>query len=137
MNRPPLWPSVNALLNASTFVFLVSGYFFIRRKETARHRFCMLSAVVLSTLFLISYLGYHAYHGATRYRGEGILRICYFSILISHTLLAIIQIPLIILTLLWALRGQLEKHKPFAKLTLPIWLYVSSTGVIVYFILYV
>ena len=129
-------PSVNASLNTATFLLLALGYFLIRRRVIKGHTICMLGAAFTSTLFLTSYLYYHFYHGATRFPGHGLIRLVYFVILISHTVLAVVQIPLILLTLYRAFRGQFQKHVAIARITLPIWLYVSMTGVIVYWMLY-
>lgn len=129
-------PSINAGLNLTTAVLLILGYTLIKQRAITAHTLCMIAATVTSTLFLASYLYYHAHHGATRFPGTGPMRVFYFSILISHTVLAIIQVPLIFLTIFWAFRGRFEKHIRVARLTLPIWLYVSATGVVVYWMLY-
>ena len=129
-------PAVNASLNATTAVLLVLGYFFIRRKIVARHKQCMLTACGTSALFLASYLYYHFHHGLTRFGGKGFVRALYFVILISHTFLAVVILPLVAITLFWALRGRFDKHVPIARITLPTWLYVSVTGVVVYWMLY-
>lgn len=131
-----LLPSINASLNTATAVLLVLGYALIRRRAIAAHKFCMIAASLTSTVFLGCYLYYHFHHGSTHFRGTGIIRPVYFTILISHTFLAIVQLPLILLTLWRAFRGQFEKHKIIARITLPIWLYVSVTGVVVYYMLY-
>ena len=129
-------PTLNALLNSLTVLFLLLGYSFIRRKKVASHKLCMLSAAVTSAVFLTSYLYYHAHHGLTRLQGQGLIRPLYFSILTTHTLLAAVQVPLILTTLFHAFRGNFEKHRRIARLTYPVWLYVSVTGVVVYWILY-
>lgn len=129
-------PHLNACLNASSFVLLSSGYFFIRHKRIAAHRNCQLAALTASVLFLISYLVYHQHHGVTRFAGQGIARPIYFTILGTHTVLAVIIVPLVIITLRRALRGDFLRHKAIARWTLPMWLYVSITGVIVYLMLY-
>ena len=129
-------PELNAALNFISACFLVSGYVFIRRKQTGRHKFCMLAATLTSSLFLISYLYYHALHGSTRFPGHGTWRQIYFFILIPHTILAAVQVPLIYRTLRHAFAGRLDAHRRLARITLPIWLYVSVTGVIVYWMLY-
>ena len=116
--------------------FLLSGYFFIRRKSVKRHAICMLSAFTASSLFLVSYLYYHAHHGATPFPGKGGVRVVYFTILVSHTVLAIVQVPLIAATLYQAARSRFQKHVRVARLALPVWLYVSVTGVVVYWMLY-
>jgi len=129
-------PHLNALLNATSAVLLLAGYTFIRRNRVRAHRNCQISALVTSTVFLASYLTYHYYHGATRFPGQGVMRPIYFTILISHTILAIAIVPLVIVTFLRALRGDFERHRRIARWTLPLWLYVSITGVVVYLLLY-
>jgi putative membrane protein len=129
-------PHLNALLNSTSAVFLVAGYTFIRRGRIAAHRNCQLSALFTSTCFLISYLTYHYFHGSTRFAGQGIVRPIYFTILISHTILAVAIVPLIAVTLYRATRADFIRHQQIARWTLPLWLYVSVTGVIVYLMLY-
>ena len=129
-------PHLNAVLNTSSFVLLSSGYFFIRRKNVNAHRNCQLTALATSTLFLISYLIYHAHHGVTRFAGQGMARPVYFTILYTHTFLAAVIVPLVIITVRRAMRGDFQRHKRIARFTLPIWLYVSITGVVVYVMLY-
>lgn len=129
-------PHLNAALNASSFILLSSGYYFIRRGRVNAHRNCQLSALTASIIFLISYVIYHQHHGATRFAGQGIARPVYFTILTTHTVLAIAIVPLIIVTLRRALRGDFLRHKALARWTLPMWLYVSVTGVLVYLMLY-
>jgi uncharacterized membrane protein YozB (DUF420 family) len=129
-------PHFNAALNASSFVLLTSGYFFIRRKNIKAHRNCQLAALTASILFLISYLTYHAHHGVTSFAGQGIVRPIYFTILFTHTILAGVIVPFVIITVRRALRGDFQRHRRIARVTLPMWLYVSITGVIVYLMLY-
>jgi putative membrane protein len=129
-------PTVNAILNSITAILILSGYLLIRRKRVAAHRLCMVSAVVTSTLFLISYLTYHYYHGVTRFPGAGFVRSLYFSILGTHTFLAVVTVPLVLITLRRAIRGQFGRHLKIARWTFPIWMYVSVTGVVVYLMLY-
>lgn len=129
-------PHFNAVLNFSSFVLLVSGYFFIRRKNIIAHRNCQIAALSVSVLFLISYLTYHSQHGATRFQGQGIVRPIYFTILTTHTILAVVIVPFVIITFLRAKRGDFLRHRSIARLTLPMWLYVSITGVLVYVMLY-
>jgi putative membrane protein len=129
-------PTVNAFLNATSAVLLALGYRAIRRLEIERHRALMLSAATTSTLFLISYITYHAHVGSVRFTGRGPIRAVYFGILGSHTLLAIVVLPLVLRTLYLGLRRKDDKHRRIARVTLPIWLYVSVTGVIVYWMLY-
>lgn len=129
-------PTINASLNATSAVLLALGYVLIRRWAITGHKICMLSACGTSTLFLISYLTYHYFHGMTRFPGQGAIRVFYFGLLISHTILAAVVPALVIKTLYHAFRGQFEKHARIARVTLPIWLYVSVTGVVVYWMLY-
>ena len=131
-----LFPPINASLNAASASFLVAGFILIRRKAVSAHRLCMLAACAASTLFLASYLYYHSRHGATPFPGQGVSRFLYFSILISHSLLAVVIAPLIFTTLFWALKGRFDRHRHLARITLPLWLYVSVTGVVVYWMLY-
>ena len=129
-------PHLNATLNASSFVLLSSGYFFIRRGRVLAHRRCQLGALTASILFLISYVVYHQHHGTTRFLGEGLARPIYFTILTTHTVLAVVIVPFVIITLRRALRGDFVRHRAIARWTLPMWLYVSITGVLVYVMLY-
>ena len=129
-------PSINASLNATTAALLVLGYCFVRRRLIMGHKICMLAATGTSSVFLACYIYYHWHHGSTHFPGAGLIRLVYFTILISHTILAVAQLPLILMTLFWAFRGKFEKHRAIARITLPIWLYVSVTGVIVYWMLY-
>jgi len=130
---PPAW---NAVLNAASGVLLLIGYAMIRRGRILAHKTAMLSAVVCSAIFLVNYVVYHVRHGVIRFAGQGVIRPVYFAILISHTILAIVILPLVIVTVIRAFRGRFELHKKIARRTLPIWLYVSVTGVIVYLLLY-
>ena len=129
-------PTVNAVLNSTSAVLLGFGYHFIRRRQVAAHRACMLAAFAVSVLFLVSYLTYHAHVGSVRFSGTGAVRALYLSILVSHSVLAALVPPLAVLTLYRALRGQVDRHRRLARWTLPIWLYVSVTGVVVYLMLY-
>lgn len=129
-------PEVNATLNAIAALLLSIGYIYIRRGQTQEHRLCMLAAFATSALFLASYLVYHFNVGSVAFTGQGTIRTVYFTILISHIILAIAILPMAIVTLLRALRGQFESHRRLAKWTLPLWLYVSVTGVVVYWMLY-
>ena len=129
-------PLLNALLNGSSAVCLLAGFYFIRRREVRKHRSCMIAAFVCSALFLTSYLVYHANVGSIRFGGEGGVRVLYFGIHFSHTLLAAAVPPLAIITLRRALRGRFEKHMRIARWALPVWLYVSVTGVVIYLMLY-
>jgi putative membrane protein len=129
-------PHLNATLNASSFVLLSSGYFFIRRKRVLAHRNCQIAALTASVLFLISYIVYHSHHGVTKFAGQGIARPVYFTILTTHTILAVVIVPFVIVTVRRAKRGDFQHHKKIARWTLPLWLYVSITGVVVYLMLY-
>jgi len=129
-------PHLNALLNTTSALFLIVGYRFIRAGFIRPHRNCQLAALVTSTCFLISYLTYHYYHGDTPFPGQGIVRPFYFVILITHVILAIVIVPLVLTTVYRAARGDFIRHRRIARWTLPLWLYVSVTGVIVYLMLY-
>jgi len=129
-------PAVNATLNGISTVLLTSGYVLIRRGRIAQHRLCMIAAFLTSALFLVSYLVYHLQIGSQPYTGQGPLRIVYFAVLISHVILAALIPPLALLTLSRGLRRDDARHVAIARWTLPIWLYVSVTGVIVYWMLY-
>ena len=130
-------PAVNAALNATSAVCLGLGYWFIRHQRVSAHRACMLAAVVVSVLFLASYLAYHAQVGSKRFDGEGWVRPVYLAILLTHTVLAMaVALFFAPVTLYRALRERFDRHKVIARWTLPIWLYVSVTGVIIYFMLY-
>ena len=129
-------PHFNAFLNASSFVLLASGYFFIRRKNIRAHITCQIAALSASVLFLVSYVVYHSHHGVTRFAGQGIVRPIYFSILGTHTFLAAVIVPFVIITVRRAKRREFLRHRGIARWTLPLWLYVSITGVLVYLMLY-
>lgn len=130
------FPAIDATLNATTAALLVAGYLCIRHRKVSPHRAFMLSAFGTSTLFLVCYLWYHAHHGVTHYPGVGWMRSFYFTLLGSHTVLAAVIVPLVLITLARALRRNFRQHRRIARWTLPIWLYVSVTGVLVYLILY-
>lgn len=132
----PYLPHVNACLNGTSAILLFSGYSFIRSRNVSAHRACQIGALCVSLLFLASYLTYHYYHGATRFLGTGLARPIYFTVLTSHTILAIVIVPLVILTFYRAFKGDFVRHRRIARITLPLWLYVSITGVIVYLMLY-
>jgi len=129
-------PALNAVLNSISAILLFTGYRFIRRRNRNAHRNCMIAAFATSTLFLISYLTYHYLHGSTKFQGQGVVRAIYFTILLTHTLLAAVIVPMVFVTLSRALKARFDKHRRIARWTLPIWLYVSVTGVIVYLMLY-
>ena len=130
-------PAVNASLNATSAVLLVTGYGFIRRQQKTAHAVCMAAAVVVAVVFLVSYLTYHAHVGSKHFEGQGIVRPVYFVILISHTILAaVVALGLVPVTVYRAVRRRFDRHKAIARWTFPVWLYVSVTGVIIYFMLY-
>jgi uncharacterized membrane protein YozB (DUF420 family) len=129
-------PAVNATLNAVSGLLLATGYVFIRKKQIERHRDCMLAAFAASSLFLVSYLVYHAQVGSVRFTRQGVVRPVYFTILITHVVLAAAVLPLAIVTLSRGLKGRYTRHRAIARWTFPIWMYVSVTGVLVYVLLY-
>jgi putative membrane protein len=131
-----IFPVINASLNGASAVLIVTGRALIRQKRIRLHRACMISAVIASSLFLVSYLYYHAHVLSVHFPGQGWVRPLYFSILISHTLLAATVVPLVLLSLRFGLRGRFDRHRRIARWTYPIWLYVSVTGVVVYVMLY-
>ena len=131
-----IFPVINASLNSASAILLLIGHSLIKRGRMAAHRAVMLTAVATSALFLSSYLYYHYHVGSVHFRGPGWSRPIYFSILISHTILAAVIVPLIIITLIRALRERFDRHAAIARWTYPLWIYVSVTGVIVYFMLY-
>jgi uncharacterized membrane protein YozB (DUF420 family) len=135
-------PPVNASLNALSAIFLAAGYIFIRKKNIAAHRFCMISAFCVSAVFLGCYLTYHTYlavelhRGPTRFLDPAWFRPIYLTILLTHTILAVVIVPMIFITISCALRERFDQHKRIARWTWPLWMYVSVTGVIVYLLLY-
>ena len=129
-------PTVNATLNTISTVLLTIGFLMIRRRNIVAHRNCMIAAFVVSGLFLTSYLIYHYHAGSTPFEGSGWIRSVYFAVLIPHIILAATILPLALITLYLALRKRFTKHRRIARWTLPIWLYVSITGIIVYWMLY-
>ena len=131
-----IFPVINATLNGTSAVLLLTGHNLIERGRMAAHRAVMISAVVTSSLFLISYLYYHAHVGHVVFPRQGFWRYVYYTILTSHTLLAITIVPLVIITLIRALRERFDRHAAIARWTYPLWLYVSVTGVVIYFMLY-
>jgi putative membrane protein len=134
--RASALPAVNAFLNGTSAVLLAAGYLFIRRKRVTAHKFCMGTAFGVSCLFLASYLFHHYQVGSVPFSGQGWIRPAYFALLISHIILAAFIVPLALITIYRALGEQFDRHKRIARWTLPIWLYVSVTGVIVYIMLY-
>ncbi len=134
--RPEDWPLLNAALNGTSGVLLVIGYAAIRGGRVALHKTCMVTALIVSALFLTSYLCYHINKGEpTRFGGSDEMRIVYFAVLLSHTVLAAVTAPLALYTAWLGWRGRLQRHVRIARWTLPIWLYVSVTGVVVYLML--
>jgi putative membrane protein len=129
-------PAVNALLNGASAALLVAGWRFIRRRRVAAHRACMLAAFCVSVLFLVSYVTYHALAGSRPFLGQGWVRWVYFPILVSHIVLAAAMVPFVLTTLYRALSADFPRHARLARLTLPVWVYVSITGVLVYAMLY-
>lgn len=142
MDLLQIFPHLNAALNGLSGVFLMAGFYFIRTKQIHKHRISMLTAFTLSGFFLASYLAHHALRtyyfglGATKFTGEGVVRPIYFTILTTHTILATVVAPFILVVLWRALKGKFEIHKKLARLVFPVWLYVSVTGVVVYLMLY-
>ena len=128
--------TLNACLNASSALFLFAGYLAVLRRRINVHRACMVSALVCSAAFLVSYVIYHLQVGSVRFQGQGLIRPIYFTLLLSHTILAVVIVPLVIITVRRALRSQFELHRRIARWTLPLWFYVSVTGVLIYFLLY-
>lgn len=129
-------PAVNAMLNGLSAVFLTAGFIFIRRKNQTAHRNCMIAAFITSTIFLACYLIYHAYAGRTVFKDPSWFRPIYLTLLLTHTVLAVVIVPMILVTLSRALRARFDKHKQIARWTWPLWMYVSVTGVVIYFLLY-
>lgn len=129
-------PTLNAVLNSLAGLLLLLGFVFIKQKKVAQHRACMLAAFGVSAAFLVSYLVHHAQVGSVPFKGPAALRPVYFAILIPHVILAASVVPLALTTIYRGLKGNVEKHKPLARVTLPIWLFVSVSGVVVYLMLY-
>lgn len=129
-------PLLNALLNFTSFILLLTGRKLIKAGRRENHRAVMLSAVAVSVCFLASYLTYHALHGSTPFTGTGWIRPVYFTILLSHTILAVVNVPLVVITLTKGLKGSFGSHRKYARITFPVWTYVSVTGVLIYLLLY-
>jgi putative membrane protein len=129
-------PLLNACLNATSAVLLTAGWVFIRRRRVAAHKTCMVAALLVSILFLVSYVTYHSLAGSRPFAGTGWIRLVYFPLLLSHIVLAAVIVPLALTTVYRALRSDFARHVRVARWTLPIWLYVSVTGVLVYWMLY-
>jgi putative membrane protein len=130
-------PLVNATLNSTCTLLLLAGWWFIRHERKGPHIVCMASALAVSALFLASYLVYHYHVGSIRFTAQGPVRPVYFFILITHIILATVIVPLVVMTVVPALQARFDRHKKWARWTLPLWLYVSVTGVLVYLMLYV
>ncbi|HEX5708944.1 MAG TPA: DUF420 domain-containing protein [Pyrinomonadaceae bacterium] len=135
MNDSPL-PHLNAVLNATSFILLLAGFYFIRRRHITAHLACMLAALGVSILFLVSYVVYHYNYGSVKFQGVGFVRTVYLTILATHAVLAVVIVPLIAVALRRALRGDYARHRKIARWAYPLWLYVSITGVVVYLMLY-
>jgi len=133
---PSTLATVDAVLNFAASVLLVAGWIFIRRGDRRKHRACMLSAFAVSVGFLVTYVVHHARVGSVPFRGTGWLRTLYFFVLIPHILLAAAVVPLALVTLVRALRERFDRHRKVARWALPVWLYVSVSGVVVYYMLY-
>lgn len=131
-----LLPHLNAALNATSGALLLAGFYFIRRRNVPAHRACMVAALLVSGLFLVSYVVYHYNYGSVRFTGQGAIRTLYFAVLVTHVILAAAIVPLVVLTVRRALRGDFARHRKIARWTYPLWLYVSVTGVVVYLMLY-
>jgi putative membrane protein len=131
-----IFPALNATLNGASAVLITAGRALIWRKKVRLHRACMIAAVVTSSMFLASYLYYHAHVGSVHFPGQGWVRPVYFTILISHTLLAAAVVPLVLFSLSYGLRSRFDRHRKISRWTFPVWLYVSVTGVVVYIMLY-
>lgn len=129
-------PVLNASLNLLATLFLLAGYVFVRQRRVGPHRLCMLGALAASALFLTSYVIYHYNVGSRPFTGTGVVRVIYFAILVSHVLLAIAIVPLVLMTVSRALSGRFDPHRRIARITWPLWMYVSVTGVVVYLMLY-
>ncbi len=125
-------PFYNAIINTLTAMLLIAGYFFVKNGKVKSHKWCMISAFILGSLFLIGYVIYHSNAPSTKFGGEGIIRIVYFVLLLSHILLSFLVVPMVLSAMYFAIFEKIEKHKKIVKFTLPVWLYVSISGVLVY-----
>lgn len=128
----PYMPHVQAVLNAAAAVLLFAGYYYIKNNNQQTHKKCMVAALIVSTIFLVSYLTYHAKVGYQPFEGQGMIRPIYFTFLFSHIVLSGIVVPMVLVTVFYAVTGNFNKHPRIARWTLPIWLYISISGVIVY-----
>lgn len=129
-------PALNALLNGTAGLLLAAGWVLIRRGHRLAHKRVMLAAVACSAVFLVSYLTYHYHVGSVRFQGQGPIRTVYFTILLSHTILAVAIVPLVLISVSHGLRERFDRHRRIARVTLPLWAYVSVTGVVIYWMLY-
>ena len=129
-------PHLNACLNATSGLLLFTGFYFIRHGHVTAHLRCMTTALIVSIIFLVSYVVYHLHHGSTRFTGQGMIRPVYFTILLTHTILAAVIVPFVAVTITRAWRGDFARHRKIARWTFPLWAYVSVTGVVVYLLLY-
>ena len=129
-------PTLNATLNTAATLFLIAGYVFIKRGDRTRHRASMIGALLMSAAFLTSYLVYHYHAGSVPFEGQGLVRVVYFTILITHILLAAAILPLVLVTVRYAILERFDRHRRLARWTWPIWMYVSVTGVVIYLMLY-
>ena len=129
-------PALNAVLNGTAGLLIAAGWLLIRRGHRQAHKRVMLGAVACSAVFLVSYLTYHFHVGSVRFQGQGPIRTVYFAILISHTILAVAIVPLVLITLNHGLRERFDRHRRIARVTMPLWAYVSVTGVVIYWMLY-
>jgi uncharacterized membrane protein YozB (DUF420 family) len=129
-------PAVNAVLNGTAAVLILIGIYLIKTGRQRAHRAVMIGAFVASSLFLVSYLTYHAHIGSKHFPGHGAARTIYFAILLTHTVLAVVVVPLVLVALTRGLKGRFDRHRSIARWTYPVWLYVSVTGVVIYVMLY-
>lgn len=131
-------PAVNAVFNSLSTICLLAGFYFIKKvpRDEKRHKICMFLALIFSTIFLIGYLTFHYHHGSTKFPDLGWIKTLYLIILIPHIILAAVMVPMIVMTFTYALRGNFEKHRKWARITFPVWMYVSVTGVMIYLMLY-
>jgi putative membrane protein len=128
----PYLPHFQAMLNTTAALLLGTGYYFIRNENRNLHRLCMVAALAISTVFMVSYLTYHARVGYLPFTGQGIIRPFYFTLLASHVILAAVIVPLVLLTVFFAIMGNFNRHPRLARWTLPLWFYVSVSGVLIY-----
>ena len=128
-------PHINAAINATTSLLLLIGWYFIKRKQISNHRITMLSAFFLGCVFLVSYIIYHSSVPSTSFGGEGVIRLVYYSLLISHIILAVAVVPFVLMALYFALNNKIDNHKKIVKIAYPLWLYVSISGVLVYYLI--